>query len=152
MKVTPRNRDLIRPVIFGLGDGMTSLLGTVFYLSGHPALVLPAAISSGISSAVSMTGFEWLSDSRCGFQSSAILGLATGIGCVLPAIPFAMVHGAVAIALSLTICAVIAVIIAFARPVPFTSTRFRSILAVSAVVTVAVIAVLICAVTLPGGA
>jgi hypothetical protein len=145
------NRRLLRPVIFGLGDGMTSLLGTVFYLSGHPTLVLPAAISSGISSAVSMTGFEWLSDSQYGFKSSTMLGLATGIGCVLPAIPFAMVHGALAIALSLAICAVIATVIAIVRPVPVNGTHLRSISAVIAVVIVAIIAVLICAISLPGG-
>jgi hypothetical protein len=79
---------LARPLIFGIGDGMVSLLGTVWYLSGHPAFVLPAAMSGGVTSAVSMAGFDAVSDSGRPVSESCLLGAATGTGCVLPAIPY----------------------------------------------------------------
>lgn len=142
-------RELARPVIFGLGDGMVSLLGTVWYLSGHPSLVLPAAISGGVTSAVSMAGFDALSDSTRSVAESCALGLATGLGCALPALPYGLFRGAAAVASSVVICVALAVVIALIRP---NRSRALSLAEVLAVVALAFGAVIGCGLLLPGGA
>jgi hypothetical protein len=140
---------LARPVIFGCGDGMVSLLGTIWYLSGHPAFVLPAAISGGITSAVSMAGFDAISDSERPVSESCLLGAATGTGCVLPAIPYELFHGAAAVAGSVAVCVTLAVVIALIRP---KHGAVLSLAEVFGVVAVAFAAVIICGLVLPGGA
>ena len=140
---------LVRPVVFGLGDGMVSLLGAVWYLSGHPALVLPAAISGGVTSAVSMAGFDALSDSDRTVRESCTLGAATGAGCALPAVPYAILHGTAAVAASVTVCAALAVIIALMRP---NRGKVLSLAEVLGVVALAFAAVILCGAVLPGGA
>lgn len=142
-------RSFARPVIFGVGDGMVSLLGTVWYLSGHPALVLPAAISGGVTSAVSMAGFDSLSDSTRSVAASCALGAATGLGCVLPAVPYGILRGTAAVAASAAVCAALAVVIALIRPA---RSRLLSAAMVAGVVALAFAAVIACGLFLPGGA
>lgn len=140
---------LARPLIFGLGDGMVSLLGSVFYLSGHPSLVLPAAISGGLTSAVSMAGFDWLSDdSGHGPGEACMLGLATGAGCVLPAIPYAFCSGVVAMAASVIVCVYLAFAIALMRP---DRGKGLSLLETYGVLSAAFAVVVLCVLLLPGG-
>lgn len=107
---------LTRPAIFGLADGMMSLIGVTLYLLGHRSLIFPAALSGGISSALSMAGGEWLSDSGNGLGASCAMGAATGTGAILPAIPYAIASGAAAVACSVVICVLIGVTVAFLRP------------------------------------
>ena len=140
---------LARPLIFGIGDGMVSLLGTVWYLSGHPAFVLPAAMSGGVTSAVSMAGFDAVSDSGRPVSESCLLGAATGTGCVLPAIPYELFRGPAAVAGSVAVCVTLAVVIALIRP---SRSKFISLAEVFGVVAVAFAAVIVCGLFLPGGA
>jgi len=147
--LTAPRHPFARPVIFGLGDGMVSLLGAVWYLSGHPALVLPAAVSGGVTSAVSMAGFDSLSDSARSIAESCALGAATGAGCVLPAVPYGILRGAAAAAASAAVCTVLAVAIALIRPA---RSRLLSVALVAGVVAVAFAAVIACGLFLPGGA
>jgi VIT1/CCC1 family predicted Fe2+/Mn2+ transporter len=107
---------LVSPAVFGLADGMMSLLGVVLFLLGHRNLIFPAALSGGISSALSMAGGEWLCDSANGLGASAVMGLATGLGAILPAVPYAVITGPVAIAASVVICVLIAAAVSFLRP------------------------------------
>jgi hypothetical protein len=146
---TAPRHSFARPVIFGVGDGMVSLLGTVWYLSGHPSLVLPAAISGGVTSAVSMAGFDSLSDSTRSVAESCTLGAATGLGCTLPAVPFGVLHGAAAVAGSVAVCATLAVAIALIRP---NRSRALSLAEVLGVVALAFAAVITCGLFLPGSA
>jgi VIT1/CCC1 family predicted Fe2+/Mn2+ transporter len=147
--VTTVRASTIRPVVFGLGDGLVSLLGAVWFLSGHPTLVLGAAVSGGITSAISMAGFDALSDSDRSVRESCTLGLATGVGCALPAVPYAVLHGAAAVTVSVVICAALAVLIALIRP---NRSRALSLLEVLGVVALAFAAVIVCGLFLPGGA
>jgi hypothetical protein len=48
--IVARGGQLVRPAVFGVSDGMMSILGVVLYLSGHQSLVLPAAAIGGVSS------------------------------------------------------------------------------------------------------
>ena len=104
-----------RPVIFGLADGSMSIVGIVLYASGHAVLVLPVAVSGGVSAAISMAGGEWLSESKNGPGAAVVMGLATLIGSVLPAVPYAFLHGKAAPAVALVILAGVAVAVARLR-------------------------------------
>jgi VIT1/CCC1 family predicted Fe2+/Mn2+ transporter len=109
-------RSLARPAVFGLSDGLMSMLGVVLYLLGHQSIIFPAALMGGISSAISMAGGEWLSDSENGFGASCVMGGATGLGAILPAAPYAITTGPTAIAQSICICVCIGVAVAALRP------------------------------------
>jgi len=111
-----RRGKLARPAIFGLADGTMSLLGVILYLMGHQSLIFPAALSGGISSALSMAGGEWLSDSENGLAASCVMGGATGLGAILPALPYAVVTGPAAVALSVMICVLIGAVVSLLRP------------------------------------
>lgn len=140
---------LARPAIFGLADGMMSLLGVVLYLLGHEALIFPAALSGGISSALSMAGGEWLSDSDNGLGASCVMGAATGVGAILPAIPYAVTSGTTALACSIVICVLIAAVVALMRPMRSQTLAFAETYAILGAIFLVVLA---CGLFLPGSA
>lgn len=94
---------------------MMSLLGVILYLLGHQNLIFLTGTSGAISSALSMGGSEFLSDSDNGFTASAIMGVATGIGAILPALPFIFLRGLPAFVLMIVISLVIAVFVGCIR-------------------------------------
>ena len=140
---------LTRPVIFGLADGLMSMLGVILYLSGHESLVFPTALSGGISSALSMAGGEWLSDSDNGLGASCVMGAATGLGAILPATPYLFTKGAAAIACSVVICVLIATVVALMRPM---RSRVLALAETFAVLGAIFLIVLACGLFLPGSA
>jgi VIT1/CCC1 family predicted Fe2+/Mn2+ transporter len=135
-----------RPVVFGLADGSMSILGVVFYASGHGGLVFPIALSGGVSAAVSMAGGEWLSESGNGLGASAAMGFATLAGSVLPAAPYAFLHGWAAPAVSVVILAAVAVVVARLRA--YRAHPYAETAGVLAVVLAASVA---CALAIPAG-
>jgi VIT1/CCC1 family predicted Fe2+/Mn2+ transporter len=141
--------NLTRPAIFGLADGTMSLLGVVLYLLGHPALIFPAAVSGGISSSLSMAGGEWLSDSDNGLGASCVMGAATGLGAILPALPYAFTSGVTAITCSITICVLIGAVVALMRP---NRSRMLALAETYAVLGAIFLVVLACGLFLPGSA
>lgn len=142
-------RLLARPAVFGLFDGMMSLLGVVLYLLGHQHLIFPAALSGGVSSALAMAAGEWLSDSSSGFLAALVMGAATGAGAVFPALPYAFTTGPAAVASSVVICAGIGITVAFLRPHRSVGLALLETFGVlAAIFTV----VLLCGLFLPGSA
>lgn len=141
-------RDLLRPAVFGSFDGTASLLGVVVYLLfSHPGLIFPAAVSGAASSAVSMAGGEWLSDSENGLAASVVMGAATFTGALLPAVPFAFGTGFAAAAVSAVICLGICVTVGRLRD----NRGFGAALAETLGILLAVIAVtVLCGLFLPG--
>ena len=108
---------LLKPAILGGFDGTASLLGVVIYLLlTHPALIFPTAASGAVSSAISMGGGEFLSDSGNGLAASGVMALATFTGAVLPALPFAFGSGPAAITECAVITACIAIAVSAMRP------------------------------------
>jgi VIT1/CCC1 family predicted Fe2+/Mn2+ transporter len=142
-------RGLLKPAILGGFDGMASLLGVVVYLLfTRPSLIFPAALSGAASAAVSMGGGEWLSDSDSGFGAGAVMGAATFTGALLPAVPFALGRGPLAVAESALVCLGITVTVAalrHSRSLPVALAETSGILAVVLAVTV------LCGLFLPGG-
>jgi VIT family len=108
-------RSLLRPAVFGAADGLTCALGAILSLAGHPELVLRTAVALAAAECVGMAAGEWLSQSSSGFQASAVIGLATGVGGALPALPYAWFAGGTAAWLSVAVFAVCAGLIAWAR-------------------------------------
>jgi hypothetical protein len=137
-----------QPAILGAFDGTASLLGVVVYLLvTHPALIFPAALSGAISSAVSMGGGEWLSDSDSGPGASAVMAGATFAGAVLPAIPFAVTSGLAAVAASAVICGCIGISVSAMRP----RRLARALAETFGILAVILAVVLACGLLLPGG-
>ena len=142
--------DLRRQAVFGAFDGTASLLGVVIYLLfTHPALIFPAAMSGAASSAVSMGGGEWLSDSGSGPAASLVMAAATFTGALLPAVPFAFGTGGAAVAGCAAVCLGICVAVARLRE----NRGFGLALAETLGILAAVLAVtVLCGLFLPGGA
>ena len=143
------NRRLARPAIFGLADGLMSILGVVLYLLGHPSLIFPAALSGGISSALSMAGGEWLSDSGNGLGASCVMGAATGLGAILPALPFAITSGTAALTSTIVICVLIGAVVALMRPMRSRALAFAETYTILGAIFLVVLA---CGLFLPGSA
>ena len=142
-------RDLARPAVFGSFDGTASLLGVVIYLLiTHPALIFPTAASGAVSSAISMGGGEFLSDSDNGFAASGVMAAATFTGAVLPAVPFAFGTGPLAIAVCAVIVCLIGGIVSAMRPNRGRSLALAETFGLLAVVAGVVVA---CGLFLPGG-
>jgi VIT1/CCC1 family predicted Fe2+/Mn2+ transporter len=145
---SPRLR-LARPAVFGAFDGAASLIGVVVYLAAaHPSLIFPAAVSGALTSAVSMGGGEFLSDSDSGWAASAVMAAATFTGALAPAVPFAFGHGAAVTAGCAVICAVVIVIVAALR---LNRGRGLALAETAGLFAAAVIVALACARLLPGG-
>jgi hypothetical protein len=83
-------RSWIQPAVFGTFDGSTSLLGVLL------GLVLAAAVGVGTAEAVGMAAGQWQSDSDDGLGAAVVIGAATGAGCIVPALPYAVLHGTAA--------------------------------------------------------
>ena len=141
---------LLKPAILGGFDGTASLLGVIiFLLLSHPALIFPAAASGAISSAISMGGGEFLSDSGNGLAASGVMAAATFTGAILPAVPFAFGTGPLAVTgCSLVIIAIGAAVSAMRpnRGWPLALAETFGLLALVAAVVVT------CGLFLPGGA
>ena len=75
--------------IFGVFDGVSSSLGVILAMAinGSGALVV-AAVALAIGASVSMGLGEWLSDNSESFMRAFVMGSATFIGAISPAIPF----------------------------------------------------------------
>lgn len=80
---------LTRPAVFGAADGLTCFLGVVLGLAAHPSLVFPGAVGVGAAEAVGMAAGEWQSASGSGFAAAVVIGAATGLATIIPALPYA---------------------------------------------------------------
>src|ERR1700733_2616956 len=141
---------LTRPAVFGAFDGAASLIGfAISPAMTHPSLIFPAAVSGALTSAVSMGGGEFLSDSDSGWAASAVMALATFTGALAPAIPFAFTRGLAAVAWCALICAAVIVVVAALRP---NRGRGLALAETAGLFAAAVIVALACARLLPGSA
>jgi VIT1/CCC1 family predicted Fe2+/Mn2+ transporter len=88
---------LLGPAIFGGFDGANSILGVV---QAVPAgQVVHAAALGAVSAGMSMAAGSYLSErSRSGLLRALVLGAATALGTLLPALPYLLWRGAAALA------------------------------------------------------
>lgn len=123
-----------------------SILGVVFYASGHGAAVFPIAVAGGVSAACSMAGGEWLSQSDSGLAAAAAMGAATLAGSIIPAVPYAFTRGWPAPAASVASLVIIAAVVARMR-----GYRKHPYLETGLVLGVVLLASVLCALLIPGG-
>jgi VIT1/CCC1 family predicted Fe2+/Mn2+ transporter len=83
---------LLAPAVFGAFDGANSIIGL---LGGvPPAHVVTAAWHVAISAGMSMGAGQWLSErSRSGRLSALVIGVATALGTLWPALPYTVLRG-----------------------------------------------------------
>jgi hypothetical protein len=141
----------MKPAILGGFDGTASLLGVVIYLLlTHPLLIFPTAASGATSSAISMGGGEFLSDSDNGLAASGVMAAATFTGAILPAVPFAPFvfgTGPLAIASCAVITCGIGAAVSWMRP---NRGRMLALAETFGLLLAVAVVVLACALFLPG--
>lgn len=108
---------LLGPAIFGAFDGANSIVGVVRGVP--PADVVHAAALGAVSAGMSMGAGAWLSERSRGWLGrlvrAGVLGAATAVGTLLPALPYAVWRGWVALAGVGLVLAVVGSAISVAR-------------------------------------
>lgn len=115
------DREVLKPSIFGMFDGLTSLLGVLIpLLSFTHLLVFTTCIGLAVSSAISMGLGEYLSSDksipkRTRVHAATYMGIFTAIGCFVPVIPFAFTGGVLALWLAVAIYICMTFVVAFMK-------------------------------------
>lgn len=107
------------PLIMGAADGVTIVAGLIAGLvltHQSPGAVWTAALSGGLAELVGMTSGQRQSDSASGWVGALACGIAAGAACVVPAVPYLLVHGAVAGIAATVLVALTCAVIARLRP------------------------------------
>ena len=99
--------------ILGAADGLTLAVSLVF---GRNTAVFHAALDAGIGEFVGMGAALYLASARKGLGAALVCGLATLLGCVLPAVPFAVAGGWAARAASVAVAVAVGAVICKLRP------------------------------------
>lgn len=109
-------RALFAASVFGICDGMTSILGVVVAARSHPEFVPWFATVGGIGAGLSMAVGQYVSeDNDDSVPADLTLGAATFVGSVLPSLPYLLLHGAPALALTAAICLALAILVGVLR-------------------------------------
>lgn len=109
-------RDATSEAIFGAADGMVSLIGLVagaMVAHASPAALLTMAGGAAAAAAISMAGGDWL----CGktIKLSAVMGVATLIGSLVPVLPIVFLPGLAGVLLAVALTLLLGVGISEAR-------------------------------------
>lgn len=80
--------------IFGLFDGLTSVIGVIVaLLAAGPHAVIAGALGLAAASSVGMAAGEFLGDGKRNLKIAGVMGLATLFGTSLPILPFVFLNG-----------------------------------------------------------
>lgn len=108
--------DNVSKAIFGSFDGLCCVLGVIAagYVSGDIHALLLAVIGLSIAEGIAMAGGSYLSElvSVYRMRHALIIGVASAVGILVPALPFFFAPRRIAILLSLFLVVCFAVIIA----------------------------------------
>lgn len=121
MKLINLDRESLKSSIFGMFDGLTSLLGVLIpLLSFTHLLVFTTCIGLAVSSAISMGLGEYLSydksiPKKTRVNTSFYMGLFTAIGCFLPVVPFLFTGGLTALLLFILIYFLMTLVVSFMK-------------------------------------
>lgn len=109
----------MRAGLFGAVDGMSAFMGILagLVVAHQPAsAVWWAALSCGLAKLVGMTSGQYQSDAQSGWGAALICGGMAGAGCTVPAIPYLVFTGPLALGLALFLVVVECSLIAWLRP------------------------------------
>lgn len=144
-------RSLLSPAVFGASDGATSLVGVLLTLAGHPGQIPAAALGLAVAGGVGMAAGSWLSkDDKAGPVASLVIGGATTVGTLLPALPYLWLTGTGAMAASAVVLVLLGGVITVVRA--RTEPWWRSAAETYGVLMLVCVAVGVCALALPGSA
>ena len=104
--------------IMGMADGLTTGIGLVLGMSvthQPTAAIWAAGLSGGLSAFPGMASGRYQSDPDDGKAGAAVCGLATTLGSVAVALPYAVTRGAAALVASCAIAAVLCALVAWIR-------------------------------------
>jgi VIT1/CCC1 family predicted Fe2+/Mn2+ transporter len=139
-----------RQAIFGTTDGLVCVVGVMLSLAHTPGLIFRAALGVGVAEMIGMGLAQFLSESDEGFLPSLAMGLASGLGAIVPAIPYTVMRGAPAIILSLLLFLGLTTMVAVTRV--HTRGWKRAFIETFLVMIVAATAVAVSQAFAPGGA
>lgn len=108
-----------RLAVFGGVDGLTMFLGLTLGLivsRQSASAVWHAALGGAAGELIGMTSGQWLSDRTSGLPAALACGIAGAAACIAPAWPFLILASGPARLAALVIAAVVAGLIARARP------------------------------------
>lgn len=112
-KATPT----ITTAIFGASDGLVASMALILATMSHGRkVVLAAAIGLLIAEGFGMAASQYLSDVKRDLRLALIMGVATSLAIVLPAVPWAVGSGTAAVVGSCAIGVVLGGVIAYMRP------------------------------------
>jgi hypothetical protein len=113
------DNDNLSKFVFGSFDGLTCVLGVIAgcYISGNIHTLVFSVIGLALAEGVAMAGGSYLSEVVAVYRlrHAAIIGVASAIGILVPALPFFFAPQRVAVLLSLFLTCALAVIIAQVR-------------------------------------
>jgi VIT1/CCC1 family predicted Fe2+/Mn2+ transporter len=113
MKLPRLDKDNRVAAILGAADGLTIVVALIF---GRNAAVFHAALDAGIGEFIGMGAALYLSDARKRIAPAFVCGMCTLLGCVLPAIPYAVSSGNIARGVSVVIAIGLAAVVCKLRP------------------------------------
>lgn len=120
-------RNTIADSIFGLFDGMVTVIGmTLGMLAGPAHLIVAGAVGIAVANSISMAAGEWLGDATGNARAAAVMVAATLVGTLAPVVPFMALSKQPAELVAVGVCAVIGVGIAEARVWTNRESRWRS--------------------------
>ena len=100
----------------GSADGLVLAIGLVVSLSGQPHALVKAAVAAGVAELVGMSAGCYLSEAGSGLLPALANGTGALAACVIPALPYLLLSGAVALVTSLWLVLIVAGVIAWLRP------------------------------------
>lgn len=111
--------DNVSKAIFGSFDGLTCVLGVIAagYVANDMHTLLLAVVGLAIAEGIAMAGGSYLSEMVAVYRvrHALVIGVASAVGIIVPAVPFFFAPKNVAILLSLFLIVVFTVIIAQVR-------------------------------------
>ncbi|MGA7834478.1 MAG: VIT1/CCC1 transporter family protein [Acidimicrobiales bacterium] len=126
--------------VFGASDGLVATMALILATMGHGRkVVLAASIGLLIAEGFGMAASQYLSDPKRDLRLALVMGVATSVAIIVPAIPWAVTSGTAAVISSCFIGLVLAGMIAYARPGGLESwlQTYGVLIAVGAIATVA---------------
>ncbi len=103
--------------IFGASDGLVASIALILATMSHGRrVVLAAVIGLLIAEGLGMAASQFLSDPKRNLRQATIMGVATSITIIVPAVPWIFTAGNAAAVISCAIAVVFAGLISRARP------------------------------------
>lgn len=130
----------VSTAIFGASDGLVATMALILATESHGRkVVLAAAIGLLIAEGFGMAASQYLADTKRDLRLALIMGIATSLAIIAPAVPWTFTAGAAAVVSSCVIGLILGGVIAYFRPGGWTEwvQTYGILIAVGAIATLA---------------